>query len=181
MALRRHDLTPANKETTVKRRIIISLGFALACGLAASAQQAQGPSFNETIEYMRGALREHDVMQHPSFYKLVGVGPGSVVLRLTADGCKLTYEAIQDHGTMRFDLSDIDTNKIRVEKIAEGTTSVSFNTRNFNKSVQNIYSPDRQESLTGGSFWMDSPEVAQSFAKALTHAAQLCGGRPSTF
>jgi hypothetical protein len=33
---------------------------------------------------------------------------------------------------------------------------------------------------TGG-FSLDEEQVANSFAKALTHAAELCGGRPSLF
>jgi hypothetical protein len=83
---------------------------------------------------------------------------------------------------LQLDLGDIDTQSVRVEPIGNTWWAV-FKTRNFSKSVQYKHPKDSTSDYTAanGGFSLDEQQTADSFAKALTHAAELCGGGPSTF
>jgi hypothetical protein len=89
---------------------------------------------------------------------------------------KLTYEATKGQ-FIHFDFSDT----IKVTQIRNNPW-VTFDTRDFSRSVQ-YEGPDKADNYTstGGGFSLAYREVAESFAKAVAHAALLCGSRPSTF
>lgn len=136
------------------------------------------PSLNETIEYMQAALSEHNGqrIQQPPLASEVRLRT-----RLTLDNCKLTYE-ISQWDLTEYDLSDIDTRTINVKQIAN-TWWAEFDTRDFHKSVHYLIRkpPEMDYWTNDGGFSLDSEKIADSFAKALTHAAELCGAKPSTF
>jgi hypothetical protein len=88
-----------------------------------------------------------------------------VPAKLTADGCKLTY-LNQWNESAHYDLSEIDPEAIKLNN-AGNSASVWVEFRKTNTA-------------DGGHFWLNS-EYAQSFAKALKHAAILCDGKPSLF
>ena len=136
------------------------------------------PSLQETVDYMQRSLASHNGqrIQQPPLSPEV-----KLVNRLTADHCKLIYEVSQ-FDVVQFDLSDIDTKTVTVEKIGNTWWAV-FKTRNFNKSVQYKHpkDPGSDYNAENGGFSLDEEQTANSFAKAVTHAAGLCGGRPSSF
>jgi hypothetical protein len=136
------------------------------------------PSLQETVDYMQRSLASHNGqrIQEPPLSPEV-----KLVNRLTADHCKLTYEVSQ-FDVVEFDLSEVDTKTVTVKKIGNTWWTV-FKTRNFNKSVRYKHpkDPGADYSAEDGGFSLDEEQTASSFAEAVTHAAELCGGRPSTF
>ena len=125
---------------------------------------------------MANALHEH----YGQRIELSTVKDIVVKAKLTADGCKLSYELTSER-TIKLDLSDVDSNTIRIEKIGDYSW-VTFRMRDYHKS---FHYEDKDPSLTydqdRGGFSLDSQEVATSFQKAFTRAVMLCGGKPSTF
>lgn len=100
---------------------------------------------------------------------------------LTEDHCKLNYELSQ-FDVVRLDLGDIDTKTVTVKQIGNTWWTV-FGTRDFNKSVRYKHPKDSAsdyDAETGG-FSLDTEQTANSFARAFTHAAELCGSKPSSF
>lgn len=136
------------------------------------------PSLQETVDYMTRSLASHNgqKIQQPPLSPEV-----KLVNRLTADRCKLTYELSQSD-VVRFDLGDIDTKTVTVSQIGNTWWAV-FKTRNFNKSVQYTHpkNPSLDYNAENGGFSLDDEQIANSFAKAVTHAAEVCGSRPSSF
>lgn len=109
-----------------------------------------------------------------------------ILAKLTANNCKLHY-VVNSREVIDYDLSDIDPNTIKVWTVTAGpgtgVSSVDFDARNFDKSVRytNPSDPKADYSADNGAFDLDAPEHAESFAKALRHAVELCGGKSSTF
>lgn len=136
------------------------------------------PTLQETVDYMARSLASHNGqrIQQPPLSAEV-----KLITRLTQDGCRLTYELSQ-FDILQLDLGDIDTQTVRVEPIGNTWWAV-FKTRNFSKSVQYKHPKDlaADYAAENGGFSLDEQQTADSFAKALTHAAEFCGGRPSTF
>jgi hypothetical protein len=125
---------------------------------------------------MQSALSEHNGI------RLQDLSPEvQVIDRLTADHCKFSVETTQFE-VVHYDFGDIDTRTIKVQQIGKSWWVV-FDTRNFNKSVQyrRPQDPGSDYYANRGGFSLDSQSVADSFAKAVTHAANLCGSGPSTF
>jgi hypothetical protein len=136
------------------------------------------PSLQETVDYMTRGLVSHNGqrIQEPPLSPEV-----KLVNRLTEDHCKLTYELSQ-FDVVQFDLPDIDTKTVTVKQIGNTWWAV-FNTRNFNKSVHYKHpkDPSLDYDAENGGFSLDEEQTANSFVKALTRAAELCGGSPSSF
>jgi hypothetical protein len=135
-----------------------------------------GPTLDETVQFMQSAMTEHDGL------RLQGISPDVLVKnRLTTDHCKLTLEATQFE-VIRYDFADIDTRTIKVEQIGNAWW-VTFDTRSFHRSVVYNHPEDHKLDYTTGSggFSFNSKGVADSVAKAVAHAAELCGSGPSTF
>lgn len=136
------------------------------------------PNLNDTINFMQAALAEHNGqrIEQPPLSPEV-----QLRTRLTLDHCKLTYEVSQ-WDMVQYDLSDIDTRTITVKQIAN-TWWAEFNEQDFHKSVHYIIKkpPEMDYWANNGGFSLDSETIAVSFSKALTHAAELCGAKPSTF
>jgi hypothetical protein len=114
---------------------------------------------------------------------LAAQGYGSEV---RANGCSLdeviTPETTRS-GTTHYDLGDIDPRTIKVEPIGN-LFAVAFSTTNYHKSIRNTVSTqghDYNSTSDRGIFLLDTRENAESFGKALSHAVELCGGKPSTF
>lgn len=95
--------------------------------------------------------------------------------------CPLTY-ALSQFDVVQFDLGDIDTKTVIVKQIGNTWWAV-FKTRNFSKSVQYKHpkDPSLDYDAENGGFSLDEDQTANSFAKALTRAAELCGSSPSSF
>ena len=135
-----------------------------------------GPTLKETTDWMANALHEHYGQRND----LSAVKDIVVKAKLTADDCKLSYE-LTTIRTIKFDLSDVDSNTIKIEKIGDYSW-VTFRMRDYHKSFHYIDSnPTDSYDQEGGGFSLDSSEVAASFQKAFTRAVTLCGGKPSTF
>ena len=154
---------------------IVCLSLLVGCE---SRKNNSSPGLQETVDYMQRSLSSHNgqrIVEPPLSPEV------KLVNRLTADHCKLTYELSQ-FDVVLIDLSDIDTKTVTVEKIGNTWWAV-FKTRNFNKSVQYKHPKDSTLDYTAekGGFSLDEEQTASSFAKAFTHAAELCGGRPSLF
>jgi len=151
------------------------LGLLVGCD---SGKSKDLPSLQETLDYMQRSLASHNGqrIEQPPLPPEV-----KLVNRLTADHCKLTYDVSQFE-VVQYDLSDIDTKTVTVERIGNTWWTV-FKTRNFNKSVQYRHPKDHGSDYNAenGGFSLDDEQTANSFAKAVTHAAELCGGRPSSF
>jgi hypothetical protein len=143
-----------------------------------SGKNNQLPSLQETVDYMQRALASHNGqrIQQPPLSPEV-----KLVNRLTADHCKLNYELSQ-FDVVQFDLGDIDTKTVTVKQIGNTWWAV-FKTRNFNKSVQYKHpkDPSLDYNAENGGFSLDDEQIANSFAKAVTHAAEVCGSGPSSF
>jgi hypothetical protein len=136
------------------------------------------PGFQETIDYMARGLASHNGqrIQQPPLSPEV-----KLVNRLTEDHCKLNYELSQ-FDVVQLDMGDIDTKTVTVKQIGNTWWAV-FNTRHFNKSVRYRHPKDPgsdYDAETGG-FSLDTEQTANSFAKALTHGAELCGSKRSPF
>jgi hypothetical protein len=141
--------------------------------------QTNEPNLTETLAWMQNALKEHNGARLSPPIKDV-VDKHTVV----ADHCKLTYE-LTNFDTVQFDLADIDTKTIKVEKIGD-IPWVTFKTRDFHHSVHYTSPADNGNpaidyTAENGGFSLDGQDVATSFAKALARAANLCGSRGSTF
>jgi hypothetical protein len=136
------------------------------------------PDLQETVDYLKRSLASHNGqrIQQPPLSPEV-----KLVNRLTADGCKLTYEVSQ-FDVVQVDLGDIDPRSVGVKQIGNTWWAI-FKTCNFNKSVQYKHPKDSGADYNdeSGGFSLDEEQTADSFAKAITHAAELCGSRPSSF
>jgi hypothetical protein len=155
-----------------------ALHFIAALLIAGCNSPTSEPSLSETVAWMQNALKQHNGQRLDSrLSKEV-----KLINNLTADHCGLRYE-LSNFDISRYDLTDIDTNTIKIEKIG-GAIWVTFKTRNFHHSVHYEHPLDKDhwayDSDSGG-FSLDSEEVGASFSKALTRAVVLCGGKPSTF
>ena len=150
----------------------------LALLLAGCQSPTAEPTLNEAMAWMQNALARHNGQRLDSTLSK----DVKLVNKLAADQCHLTYE-VSNYEVIRYDATDIDTKTIKIEKIGEASW-VTFKTRDFHHSVRYEHPLDKDkwvyDSETGG-FSLDSEEVAASFAKALTRAVTLCGGKPSTF
>jgi hypothetical protein len=146
--------------------------------LAGCQSPSSEPSLNETIAWMQNALVRHEGQRLDStLSKEV-----KLINKLTADHCKLTYE-VSNFDIVHYDLADIDTTTIKIEKIGQASW-VTFKTRDFHHSIHYEHPQDKDEwvyETESGGFSLDSEDVARSFSKALTRAATMCGGKPSTF
>ncbi len=135
------------------------------------------PTLQETLDYMQRSLTVNYGESAP-------LPAGSDVKRvenLKLDGCKLYREATNYEGT-EYDLSDIDINSIKLEKIGNAWW-VTFRTRNFNRSIRTVGLMDKTLNYTSdtGGFALNTKDTAEHFSKAFAHAVALCGGKPSTF
>jgi hypothetical protein len=141
-------------------------------------KEAHRPSFQETVNYMTRSLASHNGqrIQQPPLSPEV-----KLVNRLYADHCQFTYELSQ-FDVVQFDLGDIDTQTVSVKQIGNTWWAV-FKTRDFHKSVRYKHpgDPSSDYDAENGGFSLDEEQTADSFAKALTHAAELCGSGPSSF
>jgi len=101
---------------------VVCLSLLVGCD---SGKNTSLPSLQETVDYMHRSLASHNGqrIQQPPLSPEV-----KLVNRLTADHCKLTYEVSQ-FDVVQFDLSDIDTKTVTVEKISNTWWAV-FKTRN---------------------------------------------------
>ena len=154
--------------------LALSLMFSFGCN---RSSKHVGPTLTETTDWMRQTLAVHNGQRSDTTL----ASDVKVLARLTANECNLDY-VITNFETSHYDLRDIDPNSIKTEKIGDATWVV-FRTRNFNRSVRYEHPSDPTLNYTdeGGGFSLDSADHAQSFQKALHHAVELCGGRPSTF
>lgn len=125
---------------------------------------------------MQSALERHNGQRLESFSPEV-----KLINKLTANNCGLSYE-VTNFEIYCFDLKDIDSTTIRVERIGPAEW-VTFKTRYFHRSICSLNSRTNElnfASETGG-FSLDGPEVANSFSRAFSRAVSLCGGKSSTF
>jgi hypothetical protein len=135
------------------------------------------PNLNQTVEWMRNALSEHNGQRLDEAYAKDVI----LINKLSSDRCNLTYEASSNE-SVQYDLSDINPKTIAVKPIGKAVW-VTFDARDFHKSVHYRHPSDASldyDSESGG-FSLDSPDIAKSFSQALQRAVELCGGRPSTF
>jgi hypothetical protein len=146
--------------------------------LSGCGSPSQGPSLKETMGWMQQTLALHNGQRLDSDRLSSEV---KLVNKLIDHDCKLEY-MVTDFETVEYDLKDIDPSSFKQEPIGKAFW-VTFKTRNFNHSVRYIHPTepnDNYDSESGG-FALDSNDVATSFQKALHHAVELCGGKPSTF
>ena len=100
-----------------------------------------------------------------------------------ANTCK-EFVIIQKHAgkhdstfKITMDLKSIEPMRVRFTPV-EGKpwAYVDIGTTNDEETIQ---TPDRK--TAGVALRFDEPDFAKRFAKALRHAVELCGGKPSTF
>jgi hypothetical protein len=165
--------------------------------VAALSQTAPKPALSETLEWLNGATDQEsgDGNDHITF-ESKGCGVVITETRLKADPGWWLKES--------FSLADIDPDDIQVEELAkgelgkgqlkkffEGLSAVRFHTTNYRKS---IISSTRGPFVPGGALLDKPSEISTSdysfttndsfaprFTKALKRAAELCGGKRSSF
>src|SRR6266481_621764 len=134
--------------------LLITFVFVAGCNKTNSDE----PSLKETTDYMHKSL-------DANFGQRFDISKDVVIIKdLRSDGCKLTY-LFTDYESSEYDLSDINPNSIKLEKI--GTASwVTFYTRNFNHSIKHIGLKDHTAtySTDHGGFALNTEEHAASFA-----------------
>jgi V8-like Glu-specific endopeptidase len=167
-----------------------------------TAEQTTGGPLADTFAWMQNTINDGS-FQHTADCRFTA--DCSTDEKLSFSGCRLT-DTVTHHDRkkpdwdfiLEFDLKDIDPNTIKVKLVdLDGImcgaklcmprpevptpidAEVRFSTTNdieTIKSISPISFPDRN---TGG--FLLTEEYAPRFAKALTHAVKLCGGKPSTF
>jgi hypothetical protein len=153
------------------------LGVVALSAACRRAHDATSPSLRETTDWMGQSLAAHNGHRvDDTVAKDV-----QIVSRLMPHECNLDY-VVTNYETVHYDLRDVDPTTIKTEKIGQATWVV-FQTRDFHRSVHYTHSSDPKldYSAENGGFSLDSEEHALSFQKALQHATELCGGKPSTF
>jgi hypothetical protein len=143
--------------------------------LLCSCSQQSGPTLKETLDWMHQSLATHRAVYRPL------IADGKILSALKANGCSLDY-VVTSSETVHYDLGDIDPKTIKVEPPSKvgpilEVFQVTFKTTNYHQSVR--YSDNSTSDM--GFFGLDTQENAESFQKALAHAVELCGGKPSTF
>jgi S1-C subfamily serine protease len=165
-----------------------------------TAEQTTGGSLAETFAWMQNTINDGS-FQHTADCRFTA--DCSTDEKLSFSGCRLT-DTVTHHDRkkpdwdfiLEFDLKDIDPNSIVVkaedldgimcgDKLCAPRPKVPtpilatvwFITTNDVKTVTVIGWGDE---MSRGSFLL-TEEYAPRFAKALTHAVKLCGGKPSTF
>ena len=171
--------SPSNHAATVAAMLWrVTTTLAVTCSTVACHHSfgRSGPDLEETIAWMQKALASHNGQRLDP----TDDGKHPVIAKLTANNCKLQY-VVNDWETVHYDLSDVNPITITTKEIGQATWVV-FDTRNFDESVRYTH-PDPKDdySAESGGFSLATPEYAESFAKALRHAVELCGGKPSTF
>jgi hypothetical protein len=123
---------------------------------------------------------QQSLATHSALYGEPLIADSKILSELKANGCSLDY-VVTSSETVHYDLGDIDPKTIKVEPIKVGPIvevfQVTFKMTNYHQSVR--YSDNSTGDM--GFFRLDTQENADSFQKALSHAVDLCGGKPSTF
>ena len=96
----------------------------------------------------------------------------------------LNYKDIGAH-TYQFSLKDLDPKSVAVVKDKPFQNAVLVETTNSEKKVTESFIMPGSKTEESKHTWVelvfDSEDSAKRFAKALKHAVQLCGGKPSAF
>jgi hypothetical protein len=169
----------------------------LAVLLLVTAAAQSGPSLQDTEDFMIGLLQQyHRVMddgrtqqlQLVSKYAKAGKEPEPCrlytedAITFSTKDWKLQVQEFQFH------LGTIDPNSIVVQDVTtlkqhrKVANSVAFHTTNHNQVIWMTW--DNYKTLYQSSeysFDILGDENAKRFAKALRHAVELCGGKPSAF
>jgi hypothetical protein len=120
--------------------------------------QSSGPSLPDTLQFLKGAA------------------PNTVAF--SSDGCQI--ELVDATSTLsRFDLADIDPDA-QSYFTTLGIYEVKIHTTNYAGKIRKVKqgTPGYDSGYT---FDFPNADIAQRYAQALHHAAELCGGKPSAF
>jgi len=154
------------------------------------------PTLSETLEWLNGATSEEsaDGFEHHTFERS-GKGGCDVVITETRGPAGPTFWIKES-----FSLGDIDPADILVEKpgassrekaagINQNISAVSFHTTNYRQKIFATSNSDSEwlhQQFPRGIPMKDytfftNDRFAPKFAKALKRAAELCGGKASSF
>jgi hypothetical protein len=158
--------------------------------VTASAQPStNSPSLSETLQWLSGASEAEsgDDDEHHTFEN---------------DGrnCSVTITETRTKASpgfwikLSFSLADIDPDDIRVNDLSKPSTlgksqipgiperfAVGFHTTNYIKKIFNTSSQYAEPIPTSDYIYFTNDWFAPKFAKALAHAARLCGAKRSSF
>lgn len=170
------------------RRIVVLLAVCAVQCISASAiaqSDSEAPTLKETLTWLSGAtdVESGDGNNHHTFESVNMTGCSVIITetRLNAGTNFWIKEA--------FSLSDIDPKDIYVEDLGkgqfketfEGLSSVTFHTTNYVKKIFHTSYNDSEAVRSAEYIFFTNVGFAPRFAKALERAAELCGGKPSSF
>ncbi len=146
---------------------------------------SKSPTLAETLEWLTGASDKEssDGNTHITFESSGGNGCAVTVTETRARAGPDFWIRIS------FSLADIDPADIQVENLAkgqfkkllEGQSAVRFHTTNYREKIIHTSNSFSKEIPTSDYTVNTNDWFAPRFAKALKRAAELCGGKPSTF
>jgi hypothetical protein len=145
---------------------------------ALSQSAPKQPTLSETLTWLSGASEDEsgDGKNHHTFEIVGSSSSCSVVIT--------EYRAQAGEGFWikeAFSLSDIDPKDIYLEDLADGEAGVTFHTVNYSKKIMHTSNSISKPIPTSYYLYCTNSDFAPRFAKALKHASELCGGKPSSF
>jgi hypothetical protein len=155
--------------------------FLLVCGTRSGFGQStkEQPNLADTLQFLRGASRTEsgNGREHFSFET-------DDKIACMATITEYRINAPQYWSSMSFHLRDIDPADIQVHDVDDDKHqifSIRIHTANFTEKISNT-SNTREKPFLISEFYLFSNEYyTPRFVKALKHAAQLCGAKPSSF
>jgi len=171
----------------MKRSIAtLSTLFVLFVSSSALGQTApKAPTLSETLQWLSGASANEsgDGNTHITFESK---GRDSCAVIITEIRVKVGPDFWIKES---FSLADIDPADIQVEKLGQGEfkklfqgqSSVRFHTVNYSKKIIHTSNSLSQEIPTSDYILFTNDWFAPRFAKALKRAAELWGGKPSSY
>ena len=142
------------------------------------------PSRKDTLQWMHDFLAEHS-----GDSTVVGDGVWRTSYSLESDGCKVTLTDLEERKSdpqrrdykeiYQFSLSELDPTTAKFVK-AEYGSFADVGTRD-KRSVIHMWEDGKDYPQWSLRIVFSDDNDAYRFAKAMKHAVELCGGKPSTF
>lgn len=150
-----------------------------------SQSRHEPATLSDTLEWLRGASDKEsgDGNTHITF-ESVGAQGCAVIITETRVKAGPQFWIRES-----FSLGDIDPADIQVEKLGtgqfkklmEGQSSVRFHTTNYREKIVHTSNSSSEGIPTSDYILLTNDWFAPRFAKALKRAAELCGGKPSSY
>jgi hypothetical protein len=161
---------------------IIAFSFVTNAVPQSGPPSTNAPSLSETLQWLSGAseVESADGDEHHTFEN-------------NGKDCSVTIAESRTAATpgfwhkLSFSLANIDPEDIRVHDLSKGVMpipgkfAVDFHTTNYTKKIITTSSAVRVAVPTSDYIYFTNDWFAPKFAKALAHAARLCGAKRSSF